>query len=305
MTQIYHPHLGKLEDYALLSVASYFHNSAPSPLLQLFSHMEFKQYPEMIENHAGFSSSDLTRAKAIESCFCIPQFVLASKGGYGSIRSIESVRFKKDWEGILCGFSDLTVLINYLATKTKVACFHGPMFNYPKVWERDSFLYKSFEAFFCSKKFEYSDSFEGEFLQGSEICGELFGGNLSVICSMIGTPFEIDLKDKVLFIEEVNEASYKVDRMLMQLSLQKGFSDLKGLIFGQFTDCSPRPLDCGDLEIYPMVQSYLKKWDFPVLWNAPIGHVKDFVIIPIGGESTWALGDNKQIEFQLSYPKNI
>jgi muramoyltetrapeptide carboxypeptidase len=305
MLEIYHPLFGKMEESALLSVASYHDNFEVSPFFEIFDRDEYNSYPEQIVNCDGFSSSDKTRTLAIEKCFETPRFVVASKGGYGSIRSIEKVAISRDWQGVLCGFSDLTVLINHLAEQTKVACFHGPMFNYPKAWDKDSFLYRSFEAFFCSKDFEYSGSFEGEFLQGSQVKGNLYGGNLSVICSMIGTPFEIDLSNKVLFLEEVNEPTYKIDRMLMQLSLQKWFFKLKGIVFGQFTNCMARPIDCGDLEVYPLVQSFVKKWDVPVIWNAPIGHIDDFMILPIGGESTWTLTKGGLIDVILSYPKNI
>lgn len=305
MLEIYHPQLGNLKEYAILSVASYHDDFIKSPFYRLFNDALYQVYPQQGLNHNGFTCNDQQRKEAIEDCFAESRFVVASRGGYGSIRSLEKVAVNKDWEGVLCGFSDLTVLINYLAQNTQIACFHGPMLNYPKTWTNSRFLKKSFEKLICSKELKYIDCFEGQFLKGSKLSGILCGGNLSVICSMIGTKFEIDLRDKVLFLEEINEPSYKIDRMLMQLSLQKDFSKLRGIVFGQFTNCEARPVGCGDLEVLPLIQSFTEKWGFPVVWNAPIGHINDFMVLPIGGESSWVLSNGGQIEVTLSYPKNI
>lgn len=305
MLNILHPKLGKIDEYAVLSVASYHDNFKTSPFFRFLDIGGVSKFPQEITNCNGFTSSDIQRSLAIENSFEVPRFVLASKGGYGCIRSIENVEVDKNWQGVLCGFSDLTVLINYLAEYTKVACFHGPMFNYPKTWDHSTFLKNSFEWLLCSEASSYTTSFDGEFLHGSKIMGKMFGGNLSVLCSLIGTPFEIQLKDRVLFLEEINEPSYKIDRMLMQLSLLPGFKRLKGIVFGQFTNCGARPVGCGDLEVYPMIKSFVQKWEISALWNAPIGHIEDFMVVPINGESCWSLGNENQIDVTLSYPTNI
>ncbi|PCJ19844.1 MAG: hypothetical protein COB02_06560 [Candidatus Cloacimonadota bacterium] len=304
MTKVFHPKLKKIEDVAVLSVASFHKSFKESALLDFLQNPSFIKFPESITNYDGFSCDDLLRQKALINCFDKPRFVIASRGGYGSIRSLINCHFSKDLEGVLTGFSDLTVLINYLSKNTKIACFHGPMFSYPNKWKKSSYLEKSFQSFFCSDNFNYEDSFEGKFICGNLIEGKLYGGNLSVICSMIGTPFELDLDGIVLFLEEINEPTYNIDRMLTQLSLQKNFKKLKGLVFGQFTNCVSRPKDCGDLEIFPMVKSFVKEWNIPAVWGAPIGHIEDFMVMPISGESLWKQEKNK-VSVRLGYPTNI
>ncbi|MCJ8346971.1 LD-carboxypeptidase [bacterium] len=305
MIPIHHPKFDQMHDFAILSVASYFNGSSKSSWYKYCSQDDFKYFPQDVINHEGFSSNDLQRKNAIEDCFSQNRFVIASKGGYGSIRSLDACEIKENWQGIFVGFSDLTIMINHLAQHTQIACFHGPMLSYPTKWQEDSFLARSFHAFFCSEDYCYQDQFVGQFFYGNEIQGKIYGGNLSVICSMIGTPFELNLDGIVLFLEDIHEASYVVDRMLKQLSLQRDFHKLKGLVIGQFTACSVQPKDCGDLELIDLLKSYAKQWEIPLVWGAPIGHVDDFMVIPIGGDCHMVPVSDGQIRVKMGYPKNI
>ena len=111
--------------------------------------------------------------------------------------------------------------------------------------------------------------------------GVLVGGNLSLIDVMIGTPYQIDFKDKILLIEETNEPLYKVDRMLQKLRLSNILSELKGIVIGSITYKGDMLNDYGYFELF---KEFLKPLNIPVLYGLPIGHVSPRLTVPIGAE---------------------
>ena len=112
---IFHPKLEQINDFAVLSVASFHEDFGHSAFFDYISKDNWEFYPQEVENYNGFSSNDEKRTKAIELCFSKTKFVLASRGGYGTIRSLINCNLSNDTEGILIGFSDLTVMINYFS----------------------------------------------------------------------------------------------------------------------------------------------------------------------------------------------
>jgi muramoyltetrapeptide carboxypeptidase len=112
--------------------------------------------------------------------------------------------------------------------------------------------------------------------------GEIIGGNLAVISSMVGTNFSPDLRKKILFLEDVSEPPYKIDRMLNKLRLSGYFKKINGIILGSFIDCEETDSSKKTLTLGEVMNDYLKDLKIPVIYGFPHGHIKEKVTIPFG-----------------------
>ena len=137
--------------------------------------------------------------------------------------------------------------------------------------------------------------FKSKVYNKGEAKGCLIGGNLSLISAMLGTEWEIDFKDKLLFLEDIGEAPYKVDRMLIQLDQCEDFNKSKGLILGVFEDCK-KPKEEPSLELDEMFSDNLKDVNVPVSYGFSFGHIKDQFTIPYGIQAIMN-AEERTIEF--------
>ncbi len=206
--------------------------------------------------------------------------VLCYKGGYGAQRMLPYLDFEelKKYPKLLVGFSDVTILLNTLYQFSNMPTVHGEMGVC-----MGSFEEFTFNHFFNILKNGFNEPLKNPTLPlnviNEGICeGEVVGGNLSLIYTLMGTPYEIDFKDKILFIEEVNEAPYAVDRMLSSLILSGKLNNLKGIICGYFTGCESDENQTVD----ELLVHYLKPLNVPCVTNFQSGHNKPFINIPIG-----------------------
>jgi muramoyltetrapeptide carboxypeptidase len=234
------------------------------------------------------SGSDEDRANEFNDFVSNPliKAILFVKGGWGCGRVLDKIDYEqlKKNPKIILGFSDMTSILNAIYHKTGLITFHGPVGN--SSWEK--FSLNSFQDMVCRG----GDSFQKPELpqlqsfstwQSGEATGELIGGNLTVFCSLLGTPFWPSCAGKILFLEETHEEPYRIDRMLNSLRLAGVFDEISGVVFGQFNDCNAeKPLESFTLE--EVVRQQLKGYSFPVIWGAPIGHVKDKWTVPIGAQ---------------------
>jgi muramoyltetrapeptide carboxypeptidase len=236
------------------------------------------------------SGSDEDRANEFNDFVSNPiiKAILFVKGGWGCGRVLDKIDYEqlKKNPKIILGFSDMTSLLNAIYQKTGLITFHGPVGN--SSWER--FSLNSFLDVVCRggvsfQKPEFSQLQLFSAWQSGEATGELIGGNLTVFCSLLGTPYWPSCAGKILFLEETHEEPYRIDRMLNSLRLAGVFDEISGIIFGQFNDCNAeKPLESFTLE--EVVRHQLKGYSFPVIWGAPIGHVKDKWTLPIGMQVT-------------------
>lgn len=206
--------------------------------------------------------------------------ILCYKGGYGAQRMLPYINFEelKKYPKLLVGFSDVTVLLNTLYQFSDMPTVHGEM----------GVCMQSYEEFTFNHFFKMlTDGFNQPLsnptlplnVVNEGICeGKVVGGNLSLIYALMGTPYEIDFKDKILFIEEVNEAPYAVDRMLSSLILSGKLKELKGIICGYFTGCESKSNQTVD----ELLVHYLKPLNIPFVTNFQSGHNKPFINIPVG-----------------------
>lgn len=206
--------------------------------------------------------------------------ILCYKGGYGAQRMLPYIDFNelKKYPKLLVGFSDVTVLLNTLYQFSNMPTIHGEMGVCMQSYEEFTFNH-----FFKMLNNGFNEPLSNPTLPlnviNEGICeGIVVGGNLSLIYALMGTPYEIDLRNKILFIEEVNEAPYAVDRMLSSLQLSGKLNDVKGIICGYFTGCD----STANQTVDELLVHYLKPLNIPVVTNFQSGHSKPFINIPIG-----------------------
>ncbi len=211
--------------------------------------------------------------------------IMSLRGGYSTIKVLEHLNIatiKEHYKPIV-GFSDLTPLLNYISKKTGLVTFHGPMLTTAKEDDDVNFkhLYKLL-TLRTTKGYEY-DSEDCITLKRGIASGKLYGGNLSMLCSMIGTGYEIPLRNTILFIEDVNEPNYKIDKMLTQLKMAGYFDKAKGVIFGNFKNCGENTKD-NPKGVLSIIEKIIENTRIPVLYNFNCGHEKEMLTLPIGAE---------------------
>ncbi len=206
--------------------------------------------------------------------------VVIARGGYGSVRLIEHIdltEFKKHPKWIV-GYSDVTVLHNMIHN-AGIATIHATMpLNFNKNTEANQ---SKIDALFGNlTKTEIEENFSNK---EGKAQGELVGGNLSLLYSLSGTPFDIDTKDKILFIEDLDEYLYHIDRMMMQLRLSGKLKHLKGLIVGGMTDMKDNAIPFGKFP-EEIILDAVKDYNFPVCFDFPAGHIDRNLAMYFGRE---------------------
>lgn len=198
--------------------------------------------------------------------------IWAAKGGYGTVRIIDRIDFtnfkkKPKWA---CGFSDMTVLhshINNMGIETihSLMALNAGTAN-PEVLE-------SFRKALFGEKLSYTIP-SHEYNVNGTAKGEIVGGNLSVLYSIMGSKSEVDYKGKILFIEDLDEYLYHIDRMMMNLKRNGYFDGVKAVIVGGMSSMNDNEIPWGK-DALQIIQDVLKDYKFPIIYNFPAGHIKD------------------------------
>ena len=241
-------------------------------------------------NYGGYlSGDDFLRANDLNKMFKDDSIdaIMCLKGGYGTPRIVDKIDYEliKNHPKPFIGFSDVTLLLNTIYDRTNLITYHGPMLaiDFKDNYNLDS--YNSFNNIVIKQSRNYvinkNNIYNIKTIGTGIAKGILVGGNLSLIDAMIGTPYQIDFKEKILLIEEINEAVYQVDRMLQKLRLSGILKDLKGIIVGGITNKQAENKEYGYYELFKDLLEPLK---IPVLYGLPIGHVTPRLTVPIGAE---------------------
>ena len=217
--------------------------------------------------------------------------ILFGRGGYGMSRIIDGLdftKFKKKPKWVI-GYSDITVLHAHLYTKIKIASLHAPMaaaFN-----EGENEFIQSIHNAIKGKKAKYSCAVN-PFNKTGTVTAELVGGNLSLLSNIIGTPSDINTKNKILFLEDIGEQIYSIDRMLYQLKRSGKFNNLAGLIIGGFTDIKDTERPFGKT-VYETIEEIISEYDYPVAYGFPVSHSTENYALKIGLPYTLKVGKTK------------
>ena len=237
------------------------------------------------DKYGYLAGDDKDRALDLISAFQDPAIdaIMCYRGGYGTMRMLPYVDFNllKNNPKIFIGYSDITTLLNYMYKKNNLITFHGPMAGSDlKDYTLDSLLNTLMNG---DKPFylENPSNIQLKFYGSKSVSGTIIGGNLSLICATLGTPYELDFKDKILFIEEIGEEPYSIDRMLCQLTLSNKLHQCSGFILGQFKDCSNET----GLSLEEVLDHYIFSLNKPVIYNFMCGHDTPKLTLPIGAKA--------------------
>ena len=208
--------------------------------------------------------------------------ILCGRGGYGTGRIIDKLDFTKfvkrpKW---IVGFSDITVLHCHLFSNYKIASIHAPMAAAFNDGEFNNEYIQSQHEALIGKKGNYQTE-ENLLDQKGHGSGILVGGNLSLLVNVIGTSSDITTKNKILFIEEIGEYIYSVDRMMYQLKRSGKLDHLKGLIIGRFSDMKDTTIPFGQ-SVEEVIKDLVKDYDYPVCFRFPVSHDKENYALKVG-----------------------
>lgn len=238
------------------------------------------------EKHGYFAGTDEVRAKELNDLFADKKVkgIFCMKGGWGCARLLDKLNYTiiKENPKVLIGFSDITTLLLAITTKTGLITYHGPVGN--SGW--NDFTKNSFINVIQNAKpytFEANPSNEDTILtiNSGKASGELFGGNLTVLSSIIGSGYLPDWKGKILFLEEAKEEPYSIDRMLTQLKLSGILDSVSGIVFGKCAKClAEEPHKSFTLN--EVLLQHFKPLKIPVFFGAMIGHIENKLTVPLG-----------------------
>lgn len=251
--------------------------------------------PNLYERRDYLAGDDETRLQDLYGMFEDPDVkaVICARGGYGTLRLLRKIDFNRirRHPKLFVGYSDITALLWAFYHMAELVTFHGPTI---KDLHNNNLqnLENLFSLITSDRPFSL-DIPQGVIIREGHATGRLLGGNLCLICHLLGTPLMPSLEGAILFIEEKREPLYRIDRMMTHLRLSGRLEGLTGLMVGDFTEC-------GDKEdVYRIVAETLSEKDIPVLGGLPIGHGAENTALPIGVR---ALLDTDQLSLSLLEP---
>lgn len=224
--------------------------------------------------------NDMFRDESVKAIICM-------RGGYGSSRMVDLLDYAliKENPKIICGFSDITVLLNAIYKKTDMPTIHGLVSLFLGSKSCDEFSLNDFFQVLTTK--QKGRVLENPYKDAKALIpgiakGRLVGGNLSLIATLVGSEYEVDFEDKIVFIEEVTEEPYQIDRYFSSIRLRKMFEKAKGFVFGYFSECEPSESRKGTQTYLDIIKDYVGKLNKPTIYDFACGHSFPFINLPIG-----------------------
>ena len=244
-----------------------------------------KQYLAGSDQQRADDLNGMFADEEVDAIFCV-------RGGYGSGRLLRDLDYQTIANNpkILMGYSDITAILNAIHVKTGMVTYHGPIAgdNF------SSYTYEQFQRILMEPRQVTRIAQPPAFVQQPGVVerknrltpivpgraeGKLIGGNLSLLVTLLGTPYEPDFDGAILFVEDVSEPPYSVDRMLTHLWLTGHLERTAGIVFGKFTDDD---YDSNTLSMEQVLRERCESLGIPTLRGAMIGHIEDQTVVPIG-----------------------
>lgn len=247
-----------------------------------------------LDRYGYLAGRDADRAADINAFFADPsvQGICAVRGGWGAARLLPYLNFETIAKNpkVLFGYSDITALHMAIPAKTGLVTFHAPT-GFSAWNELSATWFKRVTVDGEAAQFVNEPDFKGRIapvanrtqtIVPGKAEGRLMGGNLTVLAHLVGTPYLPDFAGKILFLEDVHEAVYRVDRMLTHLKLAGLLSQIKGFIWGQCSDCEPDSGGYGSLTLEEVIDDHIKPLGIPTYRGAMIGHIDRQFTVPEG-----------------------
>ena len=253
----------------------------------------------LFNSHHQFSGKDDERTKDLQNMLDNPEVkaILCVRGGYGTVRIIDDIDFSQfqktpKW---LAGFSDITVLHSHIH-KLNVATLHSTM--------PISFSSNTSESIMSLKDALLGKHLSTEidhhpFNRFGKVKGQIVGGNLSILCSLIGSPSDLNTDGKILFIEDLDEYLYHIDRMMMNLKRSGKLSNLKGLIVGGMTKMNDNAIPFGK-DAESIIKDVVSEYNYPLCFGFPAGHIKDNRALKLGVIAELKVDKQSRLKYEQS-----
>lgn len=248
-------------------------------------------------DHHQFAGNDAVRANDLQRYLDDPSVkaIIAGRGGYGTLRIIDELDFTafKQTPKWLIGFSDITILLSHVFAKLNTQSIHAQM---PYTFDESTpeALESLRKVLFGEEvAYQYKSTFEN---RTGNAQGVLIGGNLTLLLAVEGSVSEMDYNGKILFLEDVGEHEYAIDRMMRTLKRKGKLAGLKGLIIGAFNEVAEEKIPFGQSP-EEVIWDLVKAYQYPVCFNFPVGHIDDNRAMVLGRSIALKVGQH-DVEFK-------
>ncbi|MBC8048056.1 MAG: LD-carboxypeptidase [Fimbriimonadaceae bacterium] len=248
--------------------------------------------------HMQFSGDDETRTEDLQTMLDDNSIraILFARGGYGTIRIIDKIDFTKfmQYPKLLCGYSDITIIHTHINDKLGLPTVHSTM---PFSFQRNTpEAINSLKNILFGDLPQYTIETHPLNVKGNAE-GVLIGGNLSILYSLLGTQYGFGTNHKILFIEDIDEYLYHIDRMMMSLKLAGKLKSLNGVIVGDFTDMKDNKVAFGNTA-EEIIYAHIKDLGIPVCFNFPCGHIDDNRALIFGKEIKLEVNNSVKLTYK-------
>lgn len=245
--------------------------------------------PNALQQNRYLAGTDTQRLSDLLHMFRDPAIdgLLCLRGGYGSMRLISRIDYRiiRNNPKVLVGYSDITALQLAIWKHTGLVTFSGPMLVSDFGQEAGAFtikhFYKAITSPLALRTIPPAPGLKSNVIRPGRASGRLLGGNLTLIAATLGTPYEIDTRGAILFLEDVDEEPYRIDRMLQQLRLAGKFRFVAGVVFGEFVGCVPEE-DTSSFTLLEVIKDAMKDITVPSYYGLPTGHGVNKATLPLG-----------------------
>ena len=236
---------------------------------------------------------DISRADEINRMFDNEQIdgIWAVRGGYGATRILDMLNYKviRQNPKVFIGYSDITAIHQAIFKKTNLVSFHGPVGASEFTDYTKKYVMQLISETSSTVKIEHSaqnemleDNTYSSYVINSGIAeGQLIGGNLTLAASLVGTPYDVSYKNKLVFLEDIGETPYRIDRMITQMISAGKFDNIKGIILGVFLDCETKEFN-NSLTLKEMFQDRFSRFNIPIIYGMSFGHISNQFTLPLG-----------------------
>lgn len=241
----------------------------------------------ILDRYGYLAGKDIDRAQDVNAMFIDKSVkaIIAMRGGWGCNRILPLLNYTsiRSHPKILIGYSDITSLLLAINARSRLITFHGPVAT--STWNQftvDYFQRILFNGEALTMQNPQNSEMPVEVIVPGKARGKLVGGNLSVLSAMVGSPYLPSWNKSILFVEDIGEDVYRIDRMLTQLKNAGILNQISGFIFGQCTNCKPG--DQPNFTLKQVLEDHIILLKIPAWYGSMIGHIKDKFTIPIGVE---------------------
>jgi len=232
----------------------------------------------------NFSAPDELRLEELQDMLDDPDIkaIIFGRGGYGMVCILDDLDFKKfrkhpKW---ICGYSDITVLHTHIHQQYGIPTIHSMMCSGIRPDTAENEYVDSLRLALKGTPYRYACA-PHDLNRTGKATGQLIGGNLSLLANLSGTESQPGTKGKILFLEDISEYRYNIDRMMYNLKRAGWLDDLAGLIVGSFTDSKETETPFGQTE-YEIIRNIVQDYDYPVCFGFPVGHTNENYALKIG-----------------------